>query len=95
MVGDLKGNPRDFCRYSNSQKKDYQGTPPLKRKNGKGFAQSDLKKAEELNGQITDVFNKNENTQGPLLDRSAPFMNDVVSKDGVIKLLKAWTLLKL
>ena len=29
------------------------------------------------------------NTQVPLLDRSAPFMNDIaVSKDGVIKLLK-------
>ena len=35
------------------------------------------------------MFNKNEHTQVPLLDRSAPFMNDiVVSKDGVIKLLK-------
>ena len=36
-----------------------------------------------------DVFNKNEHIQVPLLDRSAPFMNDIaVSKDGVIKLLK-------
>ena len=44
---------------------------------------------EEFNGQFTDVFNENENTQAPLLDRSAPFMNDIaVSKDGVIKLLK-------
>ena len=51
--------------------------------------QSDLEKAEEFNGQFTDVFNKNEHTQVPLLDRSAPSMNDiVVSKDGVIKLLK-------
>ena len=34
-------------------------------------------------------LNKNEHTQVPLLDRSAPFMNDIViSKDGVIKLLK-------
>ena len=63
--------------------------PPLKRKNGKGVAQSDLEKAEEFSGQFTDVFNKNEQTQVLLLDRSAPFMNDlVVSKDGVIKLLK-------
>ena len=32
---------------------------------------------------------KNEHTQVPLLDRSAPFMNDIaVSKDGVIKFLK-------
>ena len=66
-----------------------QGIPPLKRKNGKGVAQSDLEKAEEFNGQFRDVFNKNEHTQVPLLDRSAPFMNDIaVSKDGVIKLLK-------
>ena len=56
---------------------------------GKGVAQSDLEKAEEFNGQFTDVFNKNEHTQVPLPDRSAPFMNDItVSKDGVIKLLK-------
>ena len=75
LVGDVKANPRDFYRYINSQKKDTQGIPPLKRKNGKGVAQSDLE-------------NKNEHTQVPLLDRSAPFMNDIVSKDGVIKLLK-------
>ena len=61
----------------------------MKRKNGKGVAQSDLEKADEFNGQVTDVFNKNEHTQVPLLDRSAPFTDDiVVSKDGVIKLLK-------
>ena len=45
-------------------------TPPLnlKRSNGNGVAQSDLEKAEEFNGQFTDVFNKNEHTQVPLLD---------------------------
>ena len=64
-------------------------------KNGKGLAQSDLEKAEEFNGQFTDVFSKNEQTQVPLLDRSAPFMNDIaVSEDGVIKLLKGLTLSK-
>ena len=89
LLGDVKANPRDFYRYINSQKKDTQGIPPLKRKNGKGVAQSNLEKVEEFNGQFTDVFNKNEHTQVPLLDRSAPFMNDIViSKDGVIKLLK-------
>ena len=95
FVGDVKANPRDFYRYINSQKKkkkkkkDTQDIPSLKRKNGKGVAQPDLEKAEEFNGQFTDVFNKNEHTQVPLLDRSAPFMNDItVSKDGVIKLLK-------
>ena len=44
------------------RKKDTQGIPPLKRKNGKGVAQSDLEKAEEFNGQFTDVFSKNEHT---------------------------------
>ena len=89
LFGDVKTKPRDFYRYINSQKKDIQGIPFLKRKNGKGVAQSDLEKAEEFNGQFTDVFNKNGHTQVPLLDRSAPFMNDIaVSKDGVIKLLK-------
>ena len=61
----------------NSKKKDTQGIPPFKRKNGKGVAQSDFEKAEEFNGQFTDVFNKNEHTQVPLLDRSAHFMNDI------------------
>ena len=89
LVGDVKANPRDFYRYINSQKKDTQGIPSLKRKNGKGVAQSDLEKGEEFNGQFTDVFNKNEHTQVPLLDRSAPFMNNIaVSKDGVIKLFE-------
>ena len=73
----------DFYQYMyiNSQKKDTQGIPPLKRKNGKGVAQSGLGKAEEFSGQFTDVFSKNEHTQVPLLDRSAPFMDDVVSKE--------------
>ena len=61
----------------------------IRRKNKTRVAQSDLEKAEEFNGQFTDVFNKNEHTQVPPLDRSAPFKNDIaVSKDGVIKLLK-------
>ena len=89
LVGDVKANSRDFYQYINSQKKDTQGIPSLKRKNGKGVAHSDLEKAEEFNDQFTDVFNKNEHTQVPLLDRSALFMNDiVVSKDRVIELLK-------
>ena len=89
LVGVVKANPRDFYRCINSQKKDTQDIPSLKRRNGNGFAQSDLEKAEEFSGQFTDVFNKNEHTQVPLLDRSAPFVDDiVVSKDGVTKLLK-------
>ena len=55
LVGDVKANPRDFYRYINNQKKDSQGIPPLKRKNGKGVAQSDLEKAEEFNGQLRAI----------------------------------------
>ena len=34
LVGDVKANPKDFYRYINSQKKDAQGIPPLKKRNG-------------------------------------------------------------
>ena len=44
FVGDVKANPRDFYRYINSQKKDTQGIPPLKNRQGSGLAQSDLRK---------------------------------------------------
>ena len=36
LVGDVKANPRDFYRYINSQKKDTQGIPPLKKEEWKG-----------------------------------------------------------
>ena len=89
LVGDVKANPKDFYRYINSQKKDVQGIPPLKKRNCSGVAQSESEKAAEFNGQFTDVFTKSEYSQVPLLDRSAPFMEDiVVTKEGVIKLLK-------
>ena len=89
LVGDVKANPRDFYRYINSQEKDTQGIPPLKKRNGSGIAQSEFEKAEEFNGQFSDVFTKREYKQAPLLDRSAPFMHDiVVTKEGVTKLLK-------
>ena len=88
LVGDVKANPRDFYRYINSQKKT-QGIPPLKKRQGSGLAQSDFEKASEFNSQFTDVFTKIEHSQVPLLDRSAPFMEDiVVTKEGVTKLLK-------
>ena len=53
LVGDVKANPRDFYRYISSQKKDTQGIPPLKKRNGSGIAQSEFEKAEEFNGQKT------------------------------------------
>ena len=89
LVGDVKANPKDFYRYINSQKKDAQGIPPLKKRNGSGVAKSESEKAAEFNGQFTDVFTKSEYSQVPLLDRSAPFMEDIfVTKERVIKLLK-------
>ena len=61
----------------------------MKKRNGDGVAQSESEKAAEFNGQFTDVFTKSEYSQVPLLDRSAPFMEDiVVTKEGFTKLLK-------
>ena len=89
LIGDIKANPRDFYRYINSQKKDTQGIPPLKRRNGSGLVESELEQAEEFNGQFTDVFNKSEYTQVPLPNRSAPFLEEIhVSAEGVTKLHK-------
>ena len=94
LVGDIKANPRDFYRYINGQNKDSQCIPPLKGRNGNGVAESELEQADEFKCQFTDVFNKNEHSQVPLPNRSAPFMNDiVVSAVGVIK--KVWTHLRL
>ena len=56
-VCDIKFNPRDFYRYINNQKKDMQGIPPLKRRNGSGLAESELEQADDFNSQFTDVFN--------------------------------------
>ena len=66
LVGDVKANPKDFYRYINSQKKDAQGIPPMKKRNGGGVAQSESEKAAEFNGQFTDVFTKSEYSQVPL-----------------------------
>ena len=89
LVGDIKANPRDFYQYTNSQKKDTQGIPPLNRRNGSGLAESELEQAEEVNGQFTYVFNKSEHTQVTLPNRSPPFLEEIhVSAEGVTKLLK-------
>ena len=96
LAGDIKANPRDFYRYINSQKKDTQGIPPLKRRNGSGLAESELEQAEEFNGHFTDVFNKSEHTQVPRPNCSAPFLEEThVSAEGVTKLLKGRTSQKL
>ena len=56
LVGDVKANSKDYFRYINSQKKDAQVIPPLKKRNGSGVAQSESEKKAEFNGQFTDVF---------------------------------------
>ena len=47
LVGDNKTNPREFYRYTNSQRKDSQGIPHLKKQNGSGIAQSDFEKKQK------------------------------------------------
>ena len=85
----LRQTPETSIGTSIVRNKETQGIPPLKRRSGKGVAQTDLEKAEEFNDQFTDVFNKNEHTQIPLLGRYAHFIDDiVVSKDRVTKRLK-------
>ena len=70
LVGDMKVNPKDFYRYTNSQRKDSQGIHPLKRRNGSGFlAESETEQAEEFNGQFTDVFSKTSENEVPLLEK--------------------------
>ena len=56
LVGDIKANPSNFYRYTNSQKKDNQGIPPLKKRDGSGLAETESDQAEEFIGQFTDVF---------------------------------------
>ena len=45
---DIKANPRDFFPYINGQKKNTQGIPPLKRRNGNGVTESELEQADEF-----------------------------------------------
>ena len=47
LYGDVKANPKDLCLYINSQNKDAQGIPPLKKRNGGDVAQSESEKAAE------------------------------------------------
>ena len=89
LVGDIKVNPKDFYRYTNSQRKDNQGIPPLKKRNGSVLAESETVQAEEFNGQFTDVFSKTSENEVPLLEKSAPPMSDChISNEGVIKMMK-------
>ena len=70
-------------------RKKIQGVPRLKKTGGADITASETEQAEEFNGQFTDVFNKNDHSEVPIISRSAPFMDDIfVSKEGVTKLLK-------
>ena len=81
--------PRSFTGTSIVRKRTPRVFPPLKKRNVGGGAQAESEKAAEFNGQFIDVFTKSEYSQVPLLDRPAPFMeNIVVTKEGVTKLLK-------
>ena len=89
-VGDMKVNPKDFYRYTNSHGKDSQGIPPLKRRNGSGLAESETEKGKEFNGHFTAVFSKTSESGVPLLKKLAPPMSDIhVSNKGVIKIMKS------
>ena len=55
-----------------------------KKRNGSSVAQLESEKAAEFNGQLTDMFTKSKHNQVPLLDKSAPFIEDiVVTKEGL------------
>ena len=56
LVDDITANPGDFYRHINSRKKDTQGIPPLKRRNGSGLAESKLEQTDEFNGQSTECI---------------------------------------
>ena len=89
LVSDIKANPRNFYRYTNCQRKDNQGIPPLKTRNGSGLAETEPDQEEGFNGQFTDVFIQSRFHEAHLFGRSALQMNViVVSTEGITKLLK-------
>ena len=48
LAGDNMASPRDFYRYTNSQRKDSRGIPYLEKKNGSGIAQSYFEKSKRV-----------------------------------------------
>ena len=46
--------------------------PPLKKRNGRGLAESETEQAEEFNGQFINLFSKTSQSKAPLLEKSAP-----------------------
>ena len=87
LVDDIKVNPKHFYQYTNRQRKDNQGIPPLKKRNGSGLAETE--QAEEFNGQYTDVFSKTSESEVPLLEKSALLVSNIhVLNEDVIKMMK-------
>ena len=50
----------------------------LKRRRGTSITAPEIDQVGEFNGQFTDVFNKNDQSEVPFLSRSAPFMDGIV-----------------
>ena len=65
--------PETSICISMVRKKTPKVTHLFKKWNVSGVAQSDLEKADEINGPFTNVFNRNDHSQLPLLAWSAPF----------------------
>ena len=87
LVGGIKANHRDFYRYINGQKKDTQGIPSLKRRNGNGVAESELEQADECLRMCSTRMStaKSRSQIGRLLSWMILLFQPA---EGVIKLLK-------
>ena len=84
----VKNNYLHHWVHKQSEKR-YPRYSPVEKEKWKWNCTIQFEKAGEFNGQFSDVFTKSEYKQVPLMDRSAPFMHDiVVKKEGVTKLLK-------
>ena len=89
ITTDLKTNPKRFWQYVKTTKQESCGVAPLKTKDGH-IKSNDTAKAELLNEQFKSVFTKEDMGSIPTVgDSPYPKMEDiVVSKNGVLKLLK-------
>ena len=84
LVGDVKANPRDFYRYINSQKKTPKAFHSWKWRMERVLLSRTSKRQRNSMVSLRMCSIKMEHTLVPLLDRSAPFMNDIaVSKEDV------------
>ena len=79
LVGDIYANPRDLYTVDARivRKRTFNVSHHLKRTRI-GVTQSELEQVE-----FSDVFNKKEHNQVPLLSGLAPFMNDIVVSTGL------------